>query len=71
VQRMEERCTLYFSEDFKSCICAMRGEPEVLLQLQEWIHRKDRTIMKQLPNENEKFFESFQPVFGGLMNTLV
>ena len=35
VQRMEERCTLYFSEDFKSCICAMRGEPEVLLQLQE------------------------------------
>ena len=35
VQRMEERCTLYFSEDFCSCICAMRNEPEVVLQLQE------------------------------------
>jgi hypothetical protein len=35
VQRMEERCTLYFSEDFRSCICAMRNEQEVVLDLQE------------------------------------
>ena len=35
VQRMEERCTLYFSDDFRSCKCAMRNNPEVVLQLQE------------------------------------
>ena len=35
VQQMDERCTLYFSEDFRTCICAMRHEQEITLQLQE------------------------------------
>ena len=35
IKAMDSRCTLYFSNDFKTCICKMRIQPEIQIDLED------------------------------------